>query len=178
MAATPRASASSRSRPVWEAGSASTSAAPATCSSPSISGNEAMPMSTPQPAARAGARFSPRYSAKRRCRRAEAVPLVGIKHVRHGDAPLLHGRDDLIRLGLLHAGIVGALADQQRAANLIDVRQRRPLRQKRPALLGAMVADARGEQLHLGLPESRKPSLFWYTKVRSPVTTFTAYTSW
>lgn len=135
-------------------------------------------MSTPQPAARAGARFSPRYSAKRRCRRAEAVPLVGIKHVRHGDAPLLHGRDDLIRLGLLHAGIVGALADQQRAANLIDVRQRRPLRQKRPALLGAMVADARGEQLHLGLPESRKPSLFWYTKVRSPVTTFTAHTSW
>ena len=45
----------------------------------------------------------------------KAVALIGEKHIRHGNLFLLHRLDDLIRLGLLDARIVGALTDEERA---------------------------------------------------------------
>ena len=72
----------------------------------------------------------------------EAVPLIRIQQVRDGDVPLLHGPDDLVGLGLLNARVVLALPDQKRAADALDVMQRRLLLQHRKALGRARVANA------------------------------------
>lgn len=58
-------------------------------------------------------------------RAAEAVAFVGEQHV--GDRNVLgfHRVDDLVAFGLFDAWVVGALADQQRLADLVDMGERR-----------------------------------------------------
>src|SRR5438874_1814208 len=46
----------------------------------------------------------------------EAVALVGKQHVLVVDALVLHGRHDLLGLGLFDPGVVGSLGDQHRDA--------------------------------------------------------------
>src|SRR3546814_545655 len=75
-------------------------------------------------------------------RTGEAVAFVGEQHVGHRDALGLHRLDDLVALGLHHARIVGALADQQRLADLVDMGDRRAVQQQLLAFVGARVADA------------------------------------
>ena len=68
---------------------------------------------------------------------------------------VLHRLHDLIGLGLLHARVVGALPDQQRLLDRVDVRERRTLGQQLLAFLGARIADARGELFEERLPVRR-----------------------
>jgi len=63
-------------------------------------------------------------------RTSETVPLIGIEYVGNGFAGCLHRGDYLFALGLLDAGIVGALADQQRALDAVGEEQGRSLVQK------------------------------------------------
>lgn len=56
----------------------------------------------------------------------EAVALVGEQHVGVLEALVLHGGDDLLRLCLLDAGVVGALPDEDRDADVVDARERGP----------------------------------------------------
>ena len=50
-----------------------------------------------------------------------AVALVRVEHVLDGDALVRHAERDLVRLGLLDARVVRALADQQRRLDGVDV---------------------------------------------------------
>ena len=71
-------------------------------------------------------RLGHRIKRKAVLRPREAVPFVVEEHVRYRDILGIHRLDDLIRLQLLHARIVGALGDQQRTLDLVHERQRRP----------------------------------------------------
>ena len=65
---------------------------------------------------------------------AEAVTFVRIIEIGHGDAVLLHRRDDLLGLRGFDAYVVGALADQQRPHDTVDAIERRtPLQEPHPA---------------------------------------------
>ena len=55
----------------------------------------------------------------------EAVALVVLDHVLHLDAARAQGRDDLVRLGLGDARVVGALDHQQRGRDVVDPVERR-----------------------------------------------------
>src|SRR5512139_1603353 len=57
-------------------------------------------------------------------RAGEAVPLVRVEDVGDRQALRLHGRHDLLRLGLLHARVVGALPDEQRGLDLVGREER------------------------------------------------------
>ena len=61
-------------------------------------------------------------------------PSSGIEHVGDRDVLLCHRLDDLVGFQLLHARVVGALADEQRLLDLVDQRQRRALRAARRGL--------------------------------------------
>src|SRR5581483_1928060 len=54
----------------------------------------------------------------------EAMPLIRVQYVRHRNLFLFHGLDDLVRLGLLDARIVGTLGDEQRPCNPIYIGER------------------------------------------------------
>src|SRR5262245_59348775 len=63
-------------------------------------------------------------------RHGKAVALLRIEHVGYGEALCAHGLDDLVRLGLLHARVVGALPDQEGLDDAGSRVQRRPLLQE------------------------------------------------
>ena len=52
----------------------------------------------------------------------EAVALVAHQHIGDGDVFILHRLDDLVGFLLFDARIVGALADEERAFDLVDLR--------------------------------------------------------
>jgi len=83
------------------------------------------------------------------------VPLIGVEGVGHGDAPGLHRRHDLVRLGLLDSRVVSPLGDEQWPDDAIDIGQWRVSLQQRPPLFGAVVANAHGEQFDHRLPVRR-----------------------
>ena len=70
----------------------------------------------------------------------EAVPLVRVEDVGHAAAVLLDGGHDLLRLGLLHARVVGALADEERDLDLVGREERRGGPEQR--LVGLGIAHA------------------------------------
>src|SRR5258706_8665282 len=72
----------------------------------------------------------------------KAVPLVGVEHVRHRAAVLLDGGDDLLRLGLLDARVVRALADQERDLDLVRGEERRRIVDQRGVFRIVDVPDA------------------------------------
>ena len=85
-------------------------------------------------------------------RHRKAVSLLGVEHIRDRQGLGAHGGDDLVGLGLLHARIVGALADQQRLGYGARGMQRRALLQQLAPRLGARIADPPGQVL-----EERRP---------------------
>ena len=85
-------------------------------------------------------------------RAGKAVALIRVQDISNRDVLFLHGRHDLIRLRLLDPGVVGPLPNQQRAADVVGVSQRRAGQQKGPPLLRAVIADPAGEQVNLRLP--------------------------
>src|SRR5262249_22486032 len=82
----------------------------------------------------------------------ETMPLLPIKHRCDRNLAFGHGFYNLIALALLHARIVGALTDQQRAADPVDMCQRRALLEQLAALGRAVIADALRERLDRRLP--------------------------
>ena len=54
----------------------------------------------------------------------KAVPFVGEQEVFMVDTRVLEGSHDLLGLGLFHAGVVGALGDQERDDDVSDAGQR------------------------------------------------------
>src|SRR5216110_2520498 len=77
---------------------------------------------------------------------AEAVAFVGIPDVRHRDRALPHRFDDLIGFRRLHPDVVGALRDEERPDDPIDVVQRRALLEEALTGLGRVVT-------HSGFPD-------------------------
>ena len=70
----------------------------------------------------------------------EPVAFVGVVEIGDGDPALPHRGHDLLRLRDLHARIVRAVRDQERAHDPADVRERRALREETPPLLGRVIA--------------------------------------
>ena len=79
----------------------------------------------------------------------EAVAFVGEQHVGDRDVLGFHRVDDLVAFGLFDAWVVGALADQQRLADLVDVGERGAFGQPLLAGDGGRVAHALGQLLSL-----------------------------
>ena len=55
------------------------------------------------------------------------MTLVGEDHVGDGNVTGVHGRDDLVALAQFHPRVIGALADQQRTGDSIDMHEWRDL---------------------------------------------------
>ena len=65
--------------------------------------------------------FGPAVEVDAVVRPSEAVSLVRIEAVLDRDALVPHGEGDLVGLGLLHPGIIGALTDEERGSDAVDV---------------------------------------------------------
>ncbi len=56
--------------------------------------------------------------------RHDAVPFVAEDEIGHRDVPTLERRDHLVRLRLVHAHVVGAMADQEGRPDRVSAKQR------------------------------------------------------
>ena len=75
------------------------------------------------------------------------MPFIREQHVGHRDVLGFHRIDDQVGFVLLHAWVIGALADQQGLGDFFGMGQRRTLHQPLPAGFGARIAHALGQLL-------------------------------
>src|SRR5258708_18899898 len=77
----------------------------------------------------------------------EAVPLVRIDDICHGQMAVAHGAHDLVGLLYLAAHVVGSVPDQQRPTNPVHFVKRRARPEPRATLLAAHVGGAAKHEL-------------------------------
>ena len=80
------------------------------------------------------------------------MSFVRVEDVGDRDVLFLHRRHYLVGFGLLDAGVVGALADKEGAADVVHIGQGGAGQKEVAAGLSAVIADAAGKEVNLGLP--------------------------